>query len=244
MSALCVSGNEHVVGVEVAVVNSRVREARDELAGAGQGLSACVPAVPSTPGAVAPEQHVSQGSSVKHELGDQICPVEEASAIYRCSDDARCVETQLFDPRAALELDETPRLSRPKETVAQRPHETAPEVPPNHPGWSGTMRVRKDRNRPSSVEGLVGRIQRGSVERPVCRDGLATPRHGLASHEYLGLPDFDAFESCQRRFFLFHGGVTDVAHQRGPTPYRSQAKRTRSRTSDTAIFDIRPVRGP
>ena len=72
MDVLCVSGNKHVVGIEIPVLNARVREAGDQLSGASQGLSACVPAVASTPRAVASEQHIREGAGVRHELGDQV----------------------------------------------------------------------------------------------------------------------------------------------------------------------------
>ena len=231
MDVLRFSCNEDVPGVQIPVMYARLRQARDQVGRASQGLSACVSEGSSIRGVVVPEQYISEGPSVGHELGDQVGPVENAPGIYRCSYDSGCGEAQLLDPGAVLQFDEAPRPSRPKEAVAEGSHEPAPVIPSNHPRWPDAFRIRQDRDRPSPVERPGSRISCGSVERSVRYDRFATPRYGFGPRKNLCVPYRDPLKSFRR-------------HQSCPTPYRSRAQPTRSKTSPTAIPGIRPGRGP
>ena len=203
MDVLRFSCNKDVPGVQIPVMYARLRQARDQVGRASQGLSACVSGGGSSiRGVVVPEQYISEGSSVGHELGDQVCPVEDAPGIYRCSHDSGCGEAHLLDPGAVLQFDETPRPSCPKEAVAEGPHEPAPVIPPNHPRWPNTFR-RQDWDRPSPVERPASRISRGSVERSVGYDRLTTPRYGFGARKNLCFSYRDPLKSFRRQSLRF-----------------------------------------
>ena len=230
MGALRFSCNKDVPGVQIPVMHARLRQAGDQDSGASEGLSACVSGGPSIRGVVVPEQYISEGPSVGHELGDQVGPVEDAPGIYRCSHDSGCGEAQLLDLGAVLQFVEAPRPSRPEEAVTEGSHEPATVIPSNHPRWPEAFRIRQDRDWPPPVERPASRISCGSVERSVRYDRLATPRY--------------RFGPCKNLCPSYRDPLKPFRHYWCPTPYHSRAQPTRSKTSLTAILGIRPGRGP
>ncbi len=102
MEVLPVSCNEHVLGIEIRVMDTRLRQLHDQLGGAGQGVSARIPVGRLIRVAVPTEQYVREGPGVRHEFGDQIGTVEKATGVYRGGHDPRRSETRRFDAGAVL----------------------------------------------------------------------------------------------------------------------------------------------